>query len=212
MLKKVLQDIQTSQVVSIRFIKGFSLVELLVVIGITSALMSVVLWDYASFNEKLSVSSAGQEIAIAIRQTQVYGINVREESVNSNEFSSAYGIYFNKTLSPNDYYIFVDKNGDKKYNDAIGVCGGVECVEKIALPSGVTVDSFEGCAPLELAESLQITFIRPKPDADINFVRDNGVIPPPCRSVLSGQVVLKSPRGTVYHTISIEKTGQVLSE
>jgi len=98
------------------FKKGFTLVELLVTVSIATILMSLVLFNYGTFNDNIALSSAGQEMAIAVRQAQAYGVNVKEVKAGSGKFNSGYGIYFNPADSPSDYYIFVDTNGDKKYD------------------------------------------------------------------------------------------------
>ena len=85
--------------------QGFTLVEILISISIMAIFFSITLYDYGSFSDNLALSSAGQEISLAIRQVQDSGINVKSNS--SGDFSSAYGIYFS-TTDPTNYYFFVD--------------------------------------------------------------------------------------------------------
>lgn len=190
----------------IKYKKAFSLVELLVSISIISVIMTVVFWNYGGFNDNLAVSGAAQEMAIAIRQAQAYGINVKETGVNSNVYSSAYGIYFDSSASSNTYYrIFVDLDGDGSYDSGesvevvnlrnnvkiTGVCNATTCPPS-APPAGIT--------------GLSITFLRPNPDARINFTNNSATII--SGPVNSARIQLSSPKNKVVY-VSIEVTGQV---
>ena len=193
--------------------KGFTLTELMVVIGIATVLMSVSLYDYKAFTDKLALSAAAQEMAIAIRQAQTYGLNVKEATAGGGDFTRAYGIYFS-TLDPYNYYIFVDKNTvNKLYDVGSGACGTAltECIEKVSLRNGVSISSItntNGCAVTNNATALHVTFIRPKPDANINFTNGSGT---PCSGQTDAKIVLTSPKGKIAST-SIEITGQVYTQ
>jgi prepilin-type N-terminal cleavage/methylation domain-containing protein len=193
--------------------KAFTLIELLVSIAIVTILMAIILFDYRTFNDKLALSAAGQEIAIATRQGQSYGVNVRETGVGLGDFSRAYGIYFT-TGDTTNYYVFVDKNTVNKLYDVGSGCGSgsTECVEKIALRNGVYISSIRkvgSCAETNNATGLHITFLRPNPDAEIRFTNSSPV--PPCINQTDAQIVLQSPKGNSL-TISIENTGQVYTQ
>lgn len=190
---------------------GYTLVELLITIAIAMALLSIVLYDYVGFNDKQALSAAAQEMVLAIRQAQSYGINVRETSMGTNDFSKSYGIYFNPSSSPNDYYLFVDKNGDRKYNDTIGSCSGTECVEKVTFRNGVTVSSISisgsTCPSDNLATSLTVTFLRPNPDATMTFANSSGSTVCTSQS-LNGQATLRSRNG-LTKIVGVDPTGQI---
>ena len=198
---------------STRSNRGFSLGEIMVVVAIVSIIATVVIFDYGSFNDNLALSAAGQEMALAIRQAQTNGINVKE-SKTPGSFSSAYGIYFNPTTNPNDYYIFADSNSNLKYDVGNG-CGGAvtECVEKVTIRNNIRITGISivgsTCPVDNSATSLAISFFRPNPDALINFVNNSGTIV--CGSSGNAQVVLTSPKGKVL-TIYVERTGQVLAQ
>ena len=61
-----------------KFLAGFTLIEMLVSIGIVSLIMAVVFFNYGTFNDDLALTSAGQELSIAVRQAQSYGLSVKE--------------------------------------------------------------------------------------------------------------------------------------
>ena len=77
--------------------------------------MSVVLFNYGSFTDNLALSAAGQEVSIAIRQAEVYGLSVKEVTPGSGNFNLAYGVHFSPA-TPNDYILFVDKNANNVYD------------------------------------------------------------------------------------------------
>ncbi|OHB08940.1 MAG: hypothetical protein A2W64_02850 [Candidatus Zambryskibacteria bacterium RIFCSPLOWO2_02_39_10] len=188
-------------------LSGFTIIELMVSISIVSVIMTVVLFTYSSFNDSLALSAAGQEVASAVRQAQTYGLSVKEFSVGSEQFTSGYGIYFDPVSDPTNYYIFVDINGNKKY-DSGGGCGvvGTECVETGTLRNNVNVSSVcdaSSCPPSG-ARSLHVTFLRPNPDAVINFVNDAGTT----IGALTGKITLKSAKGTELK-VTVESTGQI---
>ena len=196
---------------------GFTLVEMMVSISIITIITLVVLFDYKNFNDNLSLSAAQQEISIAIRQAQIYGISVKESAGSScgSNFCSGYGIYFNPN-DPTSYYLFVDKNNNGMYdNDGTGICANnSECVEKGTLRSGVKINNicgvpFGGSAcPLVAVsgfKSINITFIRPNPAAVIRFVKSDNSL---TNSYQTGQIIFTSLLSKTSK-ITIENTGQI---
>lgn len=189
----------------------------MVVLGIITVLMSTVLFNYGTFNDKVALSSAGQEMAIAIRQAQTYGLNVKEVTTGSGDFSKSWGIYFT-ALSPYDYYVFIDKDGDKLYDVGSGSCGSAttECIEQFSIRNGVKISAI--CAyvsgvltcPPTGASYLHITFLRPNPDAIVNFTSSpaSGITH---TSWPTAGIRLLSPKNKVLD-VSIEMTGQVYAQ
>ena len=193
-----------------KLVCGFTLIELIVTISIATILLAITLFDYGTFNDRVALSSAGQKMAIAIRQAQTYGLSVKEVKVSGGNFSSAYGLYFNPTDNSGDYYIFSDSNTiDRKYTVGNG-CGGAvtECVEKITLRNGVKISNIYSTSVgiPACARALAITFLRPNPDADINFINNGGDICSSSQSI--GKIVLTSPKNITL-TITVENTGQI---
>jgi prepilin-type N-terminal cleavage/methylation domain-containing protein len=192
--------------------KGFTLVELMITIAIVTILSSTAILNYYGFNDRLSISSAGQEMAVNIRQSQTYGLNVKETGVGAGDFSKAFGVYFSMETGENTYYIiFVDKDGDKKY-DADSGCGSgsTECLERVNFQNGVNisfVDAISTCPSTNAARYLTITFLRPDPDADINFF-NNGGNSLSCSQQSNAQITLVS-RGGRTTVLTIERTGQI---
>ena len=192
---------------------GFTLIEAIVSIAIVTVIMSVVLFNYSTFSDNLALSSAAQEMAVTIRQAQTYGLSVKEVTPTGGVFDKAYGVYFDVNDQLN-YYLFVDSNGDKKYN------GSSELIEKVSLRNGIKVSNVcneTACPPVATVKIMDVTFLRPNPDAKIFFTDSNtpsnfmGKSPliSPFTGYLTGKVVLRSPKGKTLY-VTIESTGQVL--
>jgi prepilin-type N-terminal cleavage/methylation domain-containing protein len=191
--------------------RGFTLIEVLISITIVTIIMSVILFNYSMFTENLALSSAGQEIAIAVRQAQTYGLTVKEVATGGGRFDSAYGVYFNPTTDPTNYYVFVDKDGDGLYDHGSGCgSGNTECIELSVLRNRITIESIcdqTACPPTANSQGISVTFLRPNPDARIRFTNSSGVVV--AGPSLTGKVNVRSPGGDTV-TLTIESTGQVL--
>jgi len=186
---------------------GFTLVELMVTVSIVSLLMATILFNYSTFTDNLALSSAEQEVSVAIRQAQTYGINVRESSVSSGVFDYGYGVYFDPTDNGN-YYLFVDSNGDKKYTPGNGCgSGSTECVSKFTLRNNVKISNV--CDPTTCynTKTLNITFLRPIPDANVYLFNSDGTIY--SGPITTGKIELTSAKGKVAR-VTIENTGQIV--
>jgi prepilin-type N-terminal cleavage/methylation domain-containing protein len=92
---------------------GFSLIELLVVAAIFIIITSVVMFNQNRFSSDISISNVAHSIALQIREAQVYGILVRQETLadGSANFNSAYGIHFRYASASDEtivYDLFID--------------------------------------------------------------------------------------------------------
>jgi len=196
---------------------GFTIVEMLVSVGVVTLIMSSVLFNYSTFGDNLSLSSAGQELAITIRQSQTYGLTVKEVSLGGGRFDAAYGVYFN-LVAPTKYWIFVDINADGKFDVGSGCGSGptnTECIEKFNLRNNIKISNIcneSSCPPQPSVRMMDVTFLRPNPDANIYFTNNGGNFvgnTPPQSGYVTGKIILISPKGKTL-TITVESTGQVL--
>ncbi len=60
--------------------RGFSLIELIVVTGIFTVITAVVLANNAQFNNSVLLGNAAYDIALSVRQAQVYGLSTQAYS------------------------------------------------------------------------------------------------------------------------------------
>lgn len=160
---------------------GFSLLELIVVIGIFVVLTSTLLFNYNKFGNRLTIDILAHQIAGWVRDAQVSAMSVRLDRVGSGKYPG-YGVHFDAT--PSDAFIyFADVcHPDKQYNPQTGDCAAAfpelekeikilqrNRVERICgyLPSNP--GGVQGQCPPNHNELLgvDVVFTRPNPDANI---------------------------------------------
>jgi prepilin-type N-terminal cleavage/methylation domain-containing protein len=169
--------------------KGFTLLEMLVVLSISTILVGVVIFNYRDADSSLIMRNLAFEVSLTIRQAQTYGLGVRDSQDENNAFDIAYGVQF---LGPVDgvandtFFLFADTNNTgtsqlRKCNQSVSgdPCtnlNGEEVLDSLSLTRQITFDRISGnpssgTGEVELSqgEPLNITFKRPNPDATINL-------------------------------------------
>lgn len=187
--------------------KGFTLVELMVVVSIMSILTTVLLFQHRRFDSSTLLRSLAYSVALSIRQAQVYGISVRQFGATANSFNYSYGVYF---TSGSYYYLFADVNGDK-----LRAVDGSEDVQRFTIGTGYSIVKFCGTVvsggPLgqhcsnsgSPITSLTIYFRRPNPDARFSSSATSEVYS-------DAYIQLTSPAlGTNTRGITVTSTGQI---
>ncbi len=163
--------------------KGFSLVELMVVISIFLIITGVVFANLPNFRDKSFLQLIAQEIAVTIRQAQVFGVATRVSLADFDKFPS-HGIYINLFESNNSFIFFSDSlpsgdpPGDGLFDPNI-LCGqsGSECVEKFMINGAVKIANVWGCNNSGCntdvgPDGATILFKRPYPEALLNPASD----------------------------------------
>ncbi|MCK5416159.1 type II secretion system protein [Candidatus Parcubacteria bacterium] len=118
---------------------GFTLVELLVSVGVIVVITSVFLINYNQYRKSANLNMATQEIVSNIRRVQNYALASKED-VSGNIPDGGWGIYFDITNN-NKLIIFADMNDNGTYDgdgDGDG-SDGDEDYELIILPKGIIV-------------------------------------------------------------------------
>lgn len=87
--------------------RGFTLVELLVVLAIITIITTITLLSQTSFNRTTLLTSTAYTVALSIREAQSLGLSSR---LNGTVQNAGYGINFQNTL-PTSYRIYVDVDG-----------------------------------------------------------------------------------------------------
>lgn len=179
--------------------RGLTLIELLVVMGIFSIISLVVLANHSRFNSSVLLGNLAYDIALSVREAQVYGLSVRQYSSN---FQVGYGVRF---ASPSSYVFFADTNANKRYDSGVD-----SIVQTYSLGRGHKVKRFcgtlssgtEHCsdAGSGAIDHMDIVFFRPEPDANMSSNLSN--------LYSMAKVVVTAPSGET-RTISIVSTGQI---
>lgn len=184
---------------------GFTLVELMVVMAIASTMMTVLVIQQSKWNDSLIVSTQAYEMALMIRQAQIYSLGVKEHTAGSGDkFDVGYGIYFEEG-NTTSYVFFADVDGNKKYDGD----PPDDVVEMIDLKRNVVISDvcgvskcfFSGGGPLQKAS---IVFHRPETKANIMLTNFGGTE----KDDPTLTVKLKSPKGQEYF-VKVEASGEV---
>lgn len=176
--------------------KGFTLLEMLVVIVIISILLIVVLFNYRGVENRSILKNIAYEVALTVREAQSYGLGVKRYVPDGGDitFAKSYGVHVNKgNLESKSVYLFSDEDEDGLCEDcSAGACPGVrECQLALQLHSGAEIKDvclkgldygFEDSVTNSTTEekcfsgfnfdSVGITFKRPNPDARFRVSND----------------------------------------
>lgn len=206
--------------------KGFSLIEMLVVVAIFFILTSVTVFNYNSFDNNITITNLAYEIALSIRESQVLSLGVRGVG---GEFNIRYGVYFNTTEDSQKFITFADRpitsnspNGQCDY-DTDTSCSfnnctdqSAECLRITSLTRNIDVKricvSEDASFPMDEngeceshgtpSTEVAITFSRPNPDAIIHSYDGTGGL------YTDAAILLESPNGA-RRIINIGANGQV---
>lgn len=166
--------------------KGMTYVELIVVLSIFSAMTSVVLFNYRSFQDKVDIKVLANDIALKIVEAQKSALSGKlslRTHGGISDWKPSYGVYFDLSApdSKKEFIYFTDSDQDKYYNAATscpGQDGTVdECIDKISITKNNYITSFtffyedesflDTAADGDSDDNLSITFTRPRSDAVI---------------------------------------------
>lgn len=178
--------------------RGFTLIELLVTLGIFTVMTGVVLANYRTYDTNALFANASEDIVLALRQAQVYGVGVRGES---GSFTTSYGVFFDLT-TPGQILLFADIDPpgapDGKYT-----AGRDKIIETVAWQSPISITDLS-CDGIGCSGGLSVTFTRPRADASLY----DGT--PTAHSTASVTISNGSVgAGLKYSTITISSAGQI---
>ncbi len=182
--------------------KGFTLVELMVVITIMAIVTSIVLFNNRDLNSSLLVSNTAYEINLLVREVQTYGLGVVGTDNTSTGFTYGQGVHFDM-VTPDQVISFADKDDNKAYS---GPSENIH-VYKLnteragSLLSICTVDVGGICNTLSGGTGVDVVFKRPNPEATFTV---SGL-------EIGGPVVINLGFSTnkMCRSIIIQKTGSI---
>ncbi|OGG50408.1 hypothetical protein A3C18_00555 [Candidatus Kaiserbacteria bacterium RIFCSPHIGHO2_02_FULL_54_11b] len=178
------------------------------VTAIIVVVTGVVLANNGRFGGVVQLQNLAYDVALSIRQAQVYSISVQRYGTGTDDFSTAYGVHFETALSQN-YMLFGDvdedgffdreplPNGENVSPSPYTIRNGFQIIGLCA-PAGSDATTCMNAYP---STQLDIVFKRPEADA---YIRKNG------QSGLhsSARIILRSPRNDVMSVV-VENNGQI---
>ncbi|MDO8523505.1 MAG: prepilin-type N-terminal cleavage/methylation domain-containing protein [bacterium] len=201
--------------------KGFSLVEMVVVLGIMVMMLSIMIANFPAFRSQISLSIALHEMQLSLRQAQSYAIAVREFNssfvapicqalVSPPARFPPYGVSITKNTS--NYVLFADiacsvkVSGPHKIYNSGSPYGFPEAIATTAMQGGVKVtriDGFNGGSGVAL-NTAEIVYQRPSPSI-IMFGEAGGT----WNSYQVIDITLSSNGGAITKVIRVRTSGQI---
>jgi prepilin-type N-terminal cleavage/methylation domain-containing protein len=215
---------------SFRLHRGFSLIELLVVLSIIMVLTFVVLTTQSSFNKTLVLSNTAYDIALSIRTAETYGLGSRTVTGVSQR-NVGHGIRFDIS-QPNRFVFFADSTPAASASNCHGLppsdAGGAtspaaqpgDCiyqagsdvaVKTYTIENNITITNFctytsgtPTCTGSGGVTTLDVVFSRPNPDAFISKNGSYSFLSP----ITQACITLSSPYGAT-RTIVVGAAGHI---
>jgi prepilin-type N-terminal cleavage/methylation domain-containing protein len=202
--------------------RGFTLLELVVSIGIFSAMTALVVAKYGNFNQSTLLTDTAYDIALALHTAQNYGLSVKNAGSGTNPFGLPYALDFTTSeagtpcgsATANNKHIVLYGDSDP-ITTPDGVCGasdsalttfaitrGAAIAPLTGNPgSGLCVGSGSTCSFYNVTQ-VDISFTRPYPEAKICA----NASPVSCYGY--AEVIIVGTDGST-RTIAIRENGQV---
>lgn len=193
------------------------MIELMVTTSVIVIISSIVLFNFPSFASRILLENLTHEIALVVRQAQVYGIGIKQTSTG---LFPAYGAHFDTATTPTEdppnkkVIFFADiyppAFGETPAGDGIYTAGRDVALETFTIQRGNIISGLcyrEGSAIDWSCGSgislVDITFKRPEPEAHI---RVNGT----GSEVSSARITVTSPNPEIGDRyITVYSSGQI---
>ncbi len=169
--------------------KGFTYVELIVVLSIFAIMSSLILFNYNAYQANVDIKVLANDIALKIVQAQKDAMDGRL-NVNATDpnWKPSYGVYFD-TTNPGQFEYFADYNNNKIYDTS-------ENLLKIDINKGDNIKDISYYSTDNnswisgISGDLNITFTRPDSKAVFNLNNSN------INSASAVQIAVASPEGS----------------
>lgn len=184
-----------------KYSRGFSILEVLVTALIIGLITAMVMFRYGSFNNVILLKSQAYEMALDIREAQVFAVSVRG---GDNEFRQEYGMYFDID-EPGQYQLFLDSlaNDNGRYDSGEETDVPYYIDDRFQI-TAICVNSSSDCSSGTDVDTLSVTFIRP--DFDSVFVSTG----PSVNNISRARIELSSINDdSVTRAVNISLAGQI---
>ncbi len=145
--------------------KGFTMIELMIVVGIMAVLTVLILYNSKGLNNSIIVSNTAYEISLMVREAQTYGLGVRATENSTIGFSYSQGIHFDASAGgANTVILFSDKDKNGQWS------GSTENVQTYTISkeragSILSLCALTGGTSCTVIGTADILFRRPNPEA-----------------------------------------------
>lgn len=198
-----------------KYTKGFSLPELIVVIGIFVIISSVAMFNQGKLSSSVLLTNMGYEVGLAVREAQTYGIGVRSEDAEGGNFSGQYGVFFDisSEASKRQIIVFADGVGGQNPNFTYEP-GEEKYIYEFENRRGNKISALcvgeitDGACSSDVGNTLSILFKRPNPAAMVFSSTFNPAEPRSDRIY----IIISSLNGDDCRAVIVESTGQIRVE
>jgi prepilin-type N-terminal cleavage/methylation domain-containing protein len=184
--------------------EGFTLIELIVSIGIFALMTALLVAKYGTFNQSVLLTNLAYDVASVVRTAQSYGLSVRSGSescdMEGNRFRCAYGVSFD-TINADEFVLYSTLGSGTDFS----LTSDSTVIERYTMKHGAKIyavcyDSGSSCTPAE-GEKLDIAFLRPNPNSIMCF--GGG-----CNTTGYSEIFIKSPSGE-RRSVIVRGNGQI---
>ena len=151
--------------------RGFTLTELLVVVGIMTIMNLLIFANYPEFSQRLALKRTSEDIALIVRQAQAYSLGIKRPLSGEGDYFG-FGVHFDKSAIDNKnksliLFADVDIIADKKYSN------NNELFQEYKISTGDVVSELKTCDAEKKCDpssdgKLDIFYPRANPMATIN--------------------------------------------
>ena len=185
--------------------RGFTIVELVVVMGIFAGLASVVLFQFSDFSSNITLQNLAQQIAVQVKKAQTQGSLGQSPDLFFGTTPS-FGVHFDvSNQNADSFFYFADRDGNKSRTGTL--CGGTaECLDEIVINTSdrITQLCVNDCK--RSVDELHITYKRPNLTA--TFVTAS---PQVLGEINNAWITIESSKGDTKKII-VEQIGQIRIE
>lgn len=139
--------------------RGFTLIEMIVSLGIITTLIAVFLVNYRGTSKRTSLTMSAQKMVTDIRlaQNKTLGSVKYKEEIPL----GGWGVHFDLAGDNTSYLIFADLDGDSEYESGEG--DYAHGARQISLPNNVFIQA------IDVGNLVDVTFVPPDPNTIIDY-------------------------------------------